>query len=173
KRFLVAKNNDGELNIEKLCVVGVEMGAVVAIDWAAHDWSWPVLNTGKQGQDVKGLVLISPEWSFKGLRINDAIAQPGVRSDLSVLLIAGKGSSKSLREAKRLYTALEKYHPAPPPETMAEKQTLWLRTPNTSLQGTALLNEKSLHVDQMIAKFIEVRLGKKPMEWTRRRNPLQ
>ncbi len=53
KSFLMDKNNAGELNINKLCVVGVEMGAVVAVDWAAWDWHWPRLATGKQGQDVK------------------------------------------------------------------------------------------------------------------------
>jgi pimeloyl-ACP methyl ester carboxylesterase len=170
KRFLLAKNNAGELNIEKLCLVGVEMGAVLAINFAARDWSWPLLATGKQGQDVKALVLISPEWSFKGLRINEAIANPNVRSDLSIMIIAGKGAGKSLREAKRLHTTLERYHPAPAPEAAADKQTLWLRTPATSLQGMQLLNEKSMHVDQMVSKFIELRLVKKPMPWSDRKS---
>ena len=40
KRFLMTKHNAGELNIDKLCVVGVEFG-LVAVNWAAHDWSWP------------------------------------------------------------------------------------------------------------------------------------
>ncbi len=55
KSFLMDKNNAGELNINKLCVIGEEMGAVVGVDWAAWDWHWPRLATGKQGQDVKAL----------------------------------------------------------------------------------------------------------------------
>jgi len=173
KRFLMAKNNTGDLNIDKLCLVGIEMGAGVALNWAARDWSWPMLNTGKQGQDVKALVLVSPEWSFKGLKINEAIAHPNVHSDLSILIIAGKGNGKALSETRRLHAAFEKYHPPVPAEFEAERQMLWLRTPNTSLQGTRLLHEKSLHVDEMIAKFIELRLTKKQMPWTDRTSPLE
>jgi pimeloyl-ACP methyl ester carboxylesterase len=173
KNYLMIRNNAGELNIEKLCLVGVEMGAAVAINWAARDWSWPILTTGKQGQDVKALVLVSPEWSFKGMRISEAMAHPNIRSDLSVMIIAGKGSSKAMQEAKRLHNALEKYHPLPPADLAAEKQTLWLKTPQTSLQGMRLLNEKSMHVDDMIARFIQLRLVKKQIPWSDRKHPLE
>jgi pimeloyl-ACP methyl ester carboxylesterase len=171
KKFLVAKNNAGELNIEKLCLVGVEMGALVAVNWAAQDWDWPVLAIGKQGQDVKALVLISPEWTFKGLRMQEAIAHPNVRSDLSIMIIAGKGNSKSLHEAKRLHNALERYHPMPPADEAVDKQMLWMWSPQTSLQGTRLLNEKTLRVDETILKFIDLRLVKKQMPWSDRKNP--
>jgi pimeloyl-ACP methyl ester carboxylesterase len=173
KNYLMIRNNAGELNIDKLCLVGVEMGAAVAVNWAARDWSWPMLTTGKQGQDVKALVLISPEWSFKGMRINEAMAHPNIRSDLSVMIIAGKANSKAMQEAKRLHNALEKYHPMPPADLAAEKQTLWFKTPQTSLQGMRLLNEKSMHLDHMIAKFIELRLVKKQIPWTDRKHPLE
>jgi pimeloyl-ACP methyl ester carboxylesterase len=173
KRFLIAKNNAGELNIEKLCLVGVEMGSVMALNWAARDWSWPPLAVGKQGQDVKALALISPEWSFKGVRINDAVANPNVRGDLSVMIIVGKGNSKLLAEGRRLYSAFEKYHPAPRADAETGSQTLWLTTPQTSLQSTRLLNEKSMHVDEMILKFVELRLAKQQIPWEERRNPLK
>jgi pimeloyl-ACP methyl ester carboxylesterase len=173
KNFLIERNNAGELNIEKLCLVGVEMGAVVAVNFAARDWSWPLLTTGKQGQDVKALVLVSPEWSHRGLRINEAVAHPQVRSGLSVMIIAGQGGAKEVREARRLYATLERYHPAVPPEEEAEKKTLWLRTPATTLQGARLVNEKRMLVDEMIEKFIEVRLLDVDIPWHERRNPLE
>jgi pimeloyl-ACP methyl ester carboxylesterase len=170
KKFLMAKNNAAELNIEKLCVVGVEMGASVAMNWAALDWSWPPLTTGKQGQDVKALVLVSPDLAFKPIRIIEAVADPHVRADLAVMIIVGKGNAKSFSDAKRIHGVLERYHPAPP-EDESDRQTLYLRTPHTSLQGTRLLNEKSMQVDQMILKFIELRLAKQTLRWSDRKGP--
>jgi pimeloyl-ACP methyl ester carboxylesterase len=172
KSFLVERNNARELNIEKLCLVGLEMGSVIALNFTARDWSWPPLAIGKQGQDVKALVLVSPEWSYRGLRINEAVAHPQVRRDVSVIIIAGKGGSKQLREAKRLYSAFERYHPTPLPEEAASKQTLWLRTLPTTLQGTKLLRQKRLGVDEMIEKFIELRLSNLDIPWQERARPL-
>jgi pimeloyl-ACP methyl ester carboxylesterase len=169
KRFLIEKNNARELNIERLGVVGVEMGAVVAINWAALDWSWPVLATGKQGQDVKGLVLVSPEWTFRGARINDAVVHPNVRSDVSALIVVGRRNSALLQGARRLHSALARYRPG----HEGAKKTLWLESPQTSLQGTPLLNEKTLGVDQMILDFVELRLAKPPQTWSARNSPLK
>ncbi len=170
KRFLMAKNNAGELNIEKLCVVGVEMGAAVAVHWAVLDWSWPRLATGKQGQDVKALVLISPEWAFKTLRLRDAISEPGFRA-LSLLIVAGKSNKKDYGDAKRLYNSVERFHEPPAEGDPPEKQTLYFRTPETSLRGMRLIYEKRMQVEQMILKFIDLRLVKQDLPWTDRRGP--
>ena len=172
KKFLMTKHNAGELNIEKLCLVGAELGAVVALNWAARDWDWPVLATGKQGQDVKALVLISPEWTFKGMHINEAVVDPNVRKELSIMIIAGKGNNKMLQEARRLHSAFERYHVQGGAAPELSKQTLWLKTPSTSLQGTRLLSENSLHVDDLILQFIDLRLVKQPIPWVERRRPL-
>ncbi len=58
RSFLVDKNDAGELNLNKLCLVGSGMGASVAANWALTDWSYPPLAVGKQGQDVKAVVFI-------------------------------------------------------------------------------------------------------------------
>jgi pimeloyl-ACP methyl ester carboxylesterase len=173
KKFLVAKNNAGELNIERLGVVGVELGATLAVNWAALDWSWPVLATGKQGQDVKGLALVSPQWSYKGMSIAEAVGQPSVQADLAVLIVTGRRNSKLLGEAKRLHSALERHHPAPPAGKEDELQTLWLKTPSTSLQGMQLVGERSFQVGQMIREFVELRLANPPFAWSVRKSPLQ
>jgi alpha-beta hydrolase superfamily lysophospholipase len=172
KRFLVDKNNAGQLNIERLGVVGIELGASVAINWAALDWSWPMLATGKQGQDVKALALVSPQWSYKGMRIDDAVTHPNIRRDLSVLIVAGRRNSKQLQAARRLHNALARYHSTPPRAEAAEKQTLWLKTPATSLQGTRLMDEDSLQVNDMILNFVELRLANPALPWQARTSPL-
>ncbi len=171
KGFLMKKNNLGELNIERLGLVGVDMGASLAINWAVLDWSWPALATGKQGQDVKALVLISPEWSFKGVRISDAVVDPAVRNDIALLIISGARNAHMLAEAKRLYTALAKFHDVSN-SLPIERQTLLLRTPATSLQGISLLNEKSLDVQEMVVEFVNLRLIKPALAWQMRKPPL-
>ena len=167
KQFLLQRNNEGQLNIDRLCLVGAEMGAGVAINYASHDWSVPALLTGKQGQDVKALVLISPDRNFKGLAIGHAIDDPNIQMQLSIMIVAGKGNSKASEAAKQMHKKFERFHQAPSPEEVAEKKDLFLITPATSLQGTQLLTEKSLKLPQQIAQFIQLRLvnSKKAASW--------
>lgn len=170
KKFLMQENNAGKLNIEKLCVIGAGMGATVALNWAALDWSWPQLPGRKQGQDVKALVLVSPEWSFKGVPITAAINSPAVRQAMSIMLIVGSGDSGSKRDTSRIMKSLEKFRAPPPsdPKEAAEKQDLFYREPNTSLSGVKMLREKSLALNELIGNFIQLRLVNKKFPWTDR-----
>ncbi|MBN2023589.1 MAG: hypothetical protein JW809_12460 [Pirellulales bacterium] len=182
KRFLVDKNDAGELNIEKLCIVGAEMSTPLALAWARLDWSWPVLATGKQGQDVKALVLLSPEQTFRGLQARPALADPSVRSQLSIFLLVGKDDPKALRGAKGIFTMLGRFHPErsvdldpglqpPDPNAAPDKAphcTLFFLPVPTKLQGTKLLHGRGLTTAQWIAWFIKVRLADQPYPWKKR-----
>jgi pimeloyl-ACP methyl ester carboxylesterase len=167
KSFLMEKNNVKQLNIDKLCVVGAEMGAALAVNWADRDWSWPVLTTGKQGQDVKALVLLSPTWSFKGLAISPAATNRDFTGKLSWMIVVGDQGFKELGEAKRLRQALEHSVPAGAP-TGSPK--LDYRELKTSLQGTKLLGIGNLASE--IAKFIDQQVGKSTHPWTDRKSPI-
>jgi len=68
KNYLIARNNEGELNIEKLVVVGAEESALLAMYWTQLDWSIPASGNRKQGQDIKAVILLSPAWSVPGLQ---------------------------------------------------------------------------------------------------------
>jgi pimeloyl-ACP methyl ester carboxylesterase len=166
KTFLIAKNNEGQLNIERLGIIGAEMGAVVAINWAAKDWGWPVLATGKQGQDVKAIVAISPEWNFKGLALTAALQEQSVRSSIAMLIIGGKGNANIARDTKKLHQSLERFHDP-------ENKELFLYMFDTKLQGMKLLNEKALSVDQKISNFIKLRLVQPKLPWEERKDPLK
>ncbi|MEA1951808.1 MAG: hypothetical protein U9N87_10515, partial [Planctomycetota bacterium] len=169
KRFLMKKNNEGELNIDKLCLVGAEMGAVVALDWARMDWSWPVLNTGKQGQDVKALVLISPQMAFHGLSAKQALALRPMLRELSVMILVGSENSRAVQQAKRFEAIFRRNQPGASAERLADR-TLFYLPIETSLQGTKMLGSRSLKVEPRIAKFIELRLTNQSFPW-KNRNP--
>ena len=167
KKFLMGKNNKGELNINKLCLVGAEMGAIVAADYARLDWSWPVLATGKQGQDVRALVLISPRWSSHGLQMKAAMASPAVRGGISVMLAVGKEKSQDVREASRLNSIFRRYHPNADAEKASDRTLFYLTLP-TSLRGTKMLDIKGLRLDEAIAMFIKLRLVDQSFAWAER-----
>lgn len=170
KGYLMEKNNAGELNIEKLCVVGSEMGAVVAMAWTFRDWSWPKLRDFKQGQDVKALVLISPDWSSHGLKATDLFRFPQIYNSISVLIIVGDGKSSAVEEAKRIHSKFEKGRPVP---AESKDRDLFYLERKTKLQGTKLVDVKTVQVDKYIAQFIKLRLTDQSYPWTIRRSDLQ
>ncbi len=159
RSFLVDQNNAGNLNLEMLCIIGFEMGSVVALNWIHYDWSVPSWPTLKQGQDVKAFVLVSPEQTFKGATARLALGNPIVRGDLSAMLIYGKDDPESSK-AERLYTTLKRSHrPLPDDPTEAAKlQDLFLVELDTSLRGTKLLTTQTLHLTDSILQFIQRRL---------------
>ncbi len=171
RKFLVTKNDEGELNLNSLCVVGSEMGAVLAVNWTAHDWSLPPLTTGKQGQDVKSLVLVSPEWSFKGIPIRNALATHAFRSNqISTLILVGELNTKAMKNASRLHNTLVRWHPEPEDFEAYERRTLWLEPLQTSLQGVKLLDAGGANLLAFVADFLQWRAVDLDYEWTRRRS---
>lgn len=169
KKFLVEKNNAKQLNIEKLCLVGAEMGAVVAMNWAVQDWSWPILTTGKQGQDVRALVLLSPLAQVERGRLNmSAAASSPLQKNFSIAMLYGSVNSRKYgADAKKLQSLLNKWHP-----NQEKEQTFFLDALMTSLQGTKLLTAPGMSVDTLIEKFIELRLVNKDFPWRERASPL-
>jgi pimeloyl-ACP methyl ester carboxylesterase len=172
KKFLWEKNNEGELNIDKLCILGSDMGASVALnftlaDAAAQDVNRVQRPDYKLGRFVKALVLISPELSFRGLplRAGNARAIP----DVAMLILVGKQDPKAMDEAKQIHRIFEKFHPEPTGDDKDknDKRTLFFGKLPTSLQGDKLLDEK-FNVPAIVADFIDRRLVKsdESREWT-------
>lgn len=169
KSFLVKKNNDGDLNIDRLCVVGSEMGASVGLTWSALDWSWPMLTTGKQGQDVKALVMISPKFIDHGFQIGNALSNDGIRRMVSIYIVMGAQDPQAVREASKIYKMFTVTHPEPTAAEPEKKDLFYDETKMTRLQGTKLLNEPTMQLDQYILSFIELRAEKMPFPWKERK----
>lgn len=172
RSFLVDKNDDGELNLNKLCLVGSGMGASVAANWALTDWSYPPLAVGKQGQDVKAIALISPRWGYEGLLMQGPMQFRALKARVAWMLVYGDKDPKFKADAMRLKSQLERFHPATD-ETGAKRTSGFTMLPiNTRLQGDSLLTQVGGAAEDQIVKFLTENVGNTQQEWISRRNRL-
>lgn len=176
KSFLLQKNNAGEVNIEMLCVIGADLGSIVALNWAAMDWNAPRTPYLKQGQYVKALVLLSPRQALERLNAANALNHPAITRQVSILVAVGENSRKEYSDAKKIHNRIEKLRPAPPkdPREALRKKDLFLIEADTNLQGTKLLDRRLPVVYGSIARFIELRLlfKREEFQWAERKSPL-
>jgi len=199
RAFLIEENNAGKLNIEKLCLVGADMGASVAIGWSWLDWVRQPIGHKKQGQDVKAVVAISPEWNTPGLPLRPAMtAQPPAiliydpqlkqafkdseamnfrlpvsldfRREVSILIVVGKNTPSAVRDAKGINKMLQPFHPEPPKEERLQKQDLFYGEFPTKLQGTQMFSA-NLGLERFIGNFIQLRLVRRSFPWAQRKDP--
>lgn len=110
KKHLVGLHNQEQLNIELLTIVGVDAGAVAAVNWVALDWAWPELPAFKQGQDVKAMVLISLPSGVKGVNVRPPLLKShrAIRTQLGALFIYGDRDGKSSKNSAQLYKILSR-----------------------------------------------------------------
>ncbi len=113
KKHLIARNDEGELNVDLLTVVAVGKSCIPTVNWSLRDWSFPALAGLRQGQDVKAIVLISPEQLFKGVRMTNSLRDglftgKDVAEPLRVLLAVGNGDSELLKETEAIREIVER-----------------------------------------------------------------
>jgi len=162
RRFLREKNNNGELNLSALCVIGSEFGATIAVNWTVVEYSWPDYPGIVQGKTVKGLILISPQKTAESVPMSRALRSPVIRI-MPTLIIAGGDSRSDLNEAKDIHSDLQKWHPDYVKENIPlSERRLFIYTPKTRLQGAKLLDPRvRLNLDkQIILPFLGLRFLK-------------
>lgn len=171
RRFLVGKNDEGQLNLNKLCLVGVGLGATVAVNWAAQDWTAPPLLVGKQGQDVKALVLVSPQWKYRGVMVQQALRVAALKKGAAWMLIYGEQDSDQAADAQRIYRQLERFHPEPasaqgPPRSLVEVPL------RSALTGSGLMSQLGQTVEEDVVNFLTTQVASQNLPWSKRRNRL-
>ncbi len=114
----------------------------------------PSYGTLQLGLFVKALVLLSPQISFKGLPL-EISRNEELRQSLPVLILVGKDDPKSFSEAGRIEKIFRRH-----PQKDIEDSTLIFKPLKTKLQGTNLLESKTLLTDAYISRFLEQRLSK-------------
>ena len=168
KKYLVKRNNDGELNVDLLNVVAVGKSAVFAMDWTIADWSWDNRGPIKQGKDVKSLTLISPQKKVKNIGLSQSIRHPlfsGRAGDnLPTLVLWSVDDDFAADDSDSIYRAMEKGRPdlskIDDPDKRDEEMTLYKgEIPNSRSSGTELMSDNRRNIWQYIAKFVEFKVG--------------
>ena len=164
KGFLKEENNKGLLNLNALVVIGVREGCVMGAQWASRDWGFPSIGRLKQGQDVKAMVLISPENVVKGIPLDSAIMNPNIVR-LPMMIVAGNESpeaSEAARIAKRVEGVKKRLG-------RGEATGFQLMMANTALSGPSLVNDVG-SVIPAIVKFVtnEVVVSDSSNPWVER-----
>ena len=166
--LLFVKNDAGELNLDKLCLVGAGMGANVAANWAAQDWAAPPLAVGKQGQDVKALVLVSPRWSFNGLTMQAPLRFRPLKQFVAWQLIYGEEDPRVKADINRIERQLEPLHSKRDDAAANQPQDLVVIGVPSKLQGGTLVSKMGPPLENQIIRFLAENVARKEQPWIKR-----
>jgi len=169
KKFIFLEHQKKRLNMRKLAVVAAGMSSPVAVVFAANDWAKkphsdaPTLSARTpRGQDVRALVLLSPQGSLPGMTINRPMKF--LRGKAAFLVCVGDRRSRvPLADANRVYNFLKPVSDDP------EKRINWLNPFPVQLQGTDLLG-KQIGVEGVVVAFLKKYVGDLKEPWKDRRS---
>lgn len=167
RNWIKAQAEDGELDMQRLFVVGSGLGATVAAAWAAEDANWPDGTKGPQGRQVRGLVLVSPAWTTRGFSINASLANAAVKQDIPLMVIAGQNDD----DAGKVFEQLKRQRPRTwfhqKPDRSSEKAKdvpdaskadLYLVELPSTRTADALAADRTLNPAAVIGKFFTMAL---------------
>lgn len=165
KKFLAEENNAEKLNLNALTLIGVREGAVLAAHWAVRDLNFPSVGSIKQGQDVKAMVLVSPERTLKGFHLDETLSDRSLRQ-LPFLIVVGQ-SSRQADDTERFHKRLENLKKRAGRGAAAGLQYEPIAT---SLDGHALINDAPDVIDKIESFVVEVMVNNSSkFPWIERR----
>ena len=169
KKFIYLEHQKRRLNMRKMAIIAAGMSAPVAVVFAARDWQKPphpdaptLAARTPRGQDVRALLLLSPDASVPGLPTNTALKYMKTRA--AFLVCVGNSKARGpLSEANKVYNQLKPVAKDP------EKRTRWFNPFSVQLQGTNLLG-KRIGVEKTLLAFLERYVSDLKIPWRDRRS---
>jgi pimeloyl-ACP methyl ester carboxylesterase len=163
KDFIKDEHQAGNLNMNKLGIVGPEMGASIAVAYAALDWdkepyddAQPGFQTPR-GQDVRALVLISPQEKYHGMAMAKLIT-PLKDPDLGIaLLICSSSDAQDKKESEKIYEMASS-------TPSINKKRMYLQSYSGKLTGDQLLG-KGLKIEDYMLVFFKKHLMDLEAPW--------
>jgi pimeloyl-ACP methyl ester carboxylesterase len=165
KYFILQEHQKEHLNMNKMAIVGAGLGATVALKFAEMDWEEPPHEDGPEGnktprgQDVRALVLLTPDADVSGLPLPDTIKylrQPALQ--VAMFFAVGNKDKQDKGQTKKLYDQANS-----PPEI--NKNRMYFKEYNSAAHGCGLLAGKNLPIEQNIINFLDQHLSKVNSVW--------
>ncbi|MCA9010977.1 MAG: hypothetical protein KDB01_14595 [Planctomycetaceae bacterium] len=183
KKYIYEEHQKKNLNMNRLGIVGIDITAPIALAFAEVDWRMVpyddaalAMDRTPRGQDVRALVLISPQLTAG--RVNAAKSLNFLRNPamgIAFLLIAGEQDTKSAKNAQTLYrSASAVVRPKPvldDPE--AKSEAVQLVTVDAKEAGIPLLVRTPGATLAPMLKFLDDHVKAAPSEWRDRRSRLE
>jgi len=173
KRFLMDEHQKGFLNISKLAIGAADFSTAVAIAYADFDWNKkryddaPIFaQQTPRGEDVRALILLSPEENAPGLTISQSLTRLRARG-VQVMIGVSKDDKPYFANAKKVYEHLA------PKKVDPEQQYVYLVEYDGKLRGTDLLNRGDQKVETNMLNFLDKHVKPLPIEWRDRRSLLE
>ncbi len=189
KDFLYREHQAKNLNMNKTAIVAAESSAPIAILYTVHDWSKRPFPDGPtpeastpRGQDIRSLVLLSPEANLRGVTTNDAILMLR-EPDWGISSLSCYGTDDKLgeRDAERIYTGLTgknasqrkrlKERKKKDGKNEAQDEHHFLAPYPFKLRGVDLL-KKEVKCEADLMLFLKTYVKDLPGEWRDRKNRL-
>lgn len=171
KGFIFDEHQAGRLNMRKMAIVAPEMSAPVALNFAEIDWNArpyddspvPAARTPR-GQDVRAIVLLSPEESLPRVnttKVLRSLANPAKQ----VAFLIGVGTKDSLDKgaSKKMYQIVS--------GNARNKDRTYLQTYPYNMRGTDLVSRVP-KVKGHILAFFDKHLKELNSPWVDRRSRL-
>jgi len=155
KRFLREQNNQRRLNLNKLVIIGNDMGATLAAAWGNRDWT-PMPGSPPPARDTKVVVLISPRDEPP---IQQALESRAFQGNVDFLSLVGRLNGEKYEEAQSLRTRF--FGRNPETTDLGLESRFPVLGYQTERQGGDLLGIAEWRAAETIADFIEQRLGER------------
>jgi pimeloyl-ACP methyl ester carboxylesterase len=177
KAFIFDEHQAGRLNMNKMAIVGPEMGASIAAAYALYDWMKEPYDDGQpgfqtpRGQDVRALVLISPEETYHNSNIRlskilTALKDPD--KNIAILICAGN-DPKEDAQAKKIFDMANPSLPNNKEKERLNSDRMYLKSFPAKLMGTDLLGQR-LQIEDFMLAFFDKHLQTVDSPWRDRQN---
>jgi hypothetical protein len=173
KQFLFDEHQKKNLNMNKTAIIGAGPTAPIAAAFAANDWQMPpfddapvLQNKTPRGQDIRALVLLSPDSGSGRLTMTKPIAllrQPAL--NVAMLVLVGSQDSHDKGQAEKAYDLMMQGQ-------KGEDTRMYLITPMLKDRGVHLLGKQPEVVETAIMNFLDKHLMKLDSPWRDRRNKI-